>query len=246
VQAYSSCSAYECATCCALLLARRSTASLIRPSHVPTGHISVLYDTVAITARFLNRGAYARAYRFVWKEMVPTSQAIDRVFLSRLPRKKLLDLMYFQIRNIWRVDGLYFLGIEKDFGIEAASKIDQECWKIMGTLEAHQLKEILPVKQWSIPKIMEALRFTSWALDQQHKKVVVQKDRAVFRVASCSTQLTRLKKGLTEFPCRPVREGYLKAFAKELNPSVEVTCKVCPPSPHSDETWCEWEFTKPQ
>jgi hypothetical protein len=203
-----------------------------------------LYDTVAVTARFLNRGAYARAYRFVWKEMVPTSQAIDRVFLSRLPRKKLLDLMYFQIRNIWRVDGLYFLGIEKEFGTQAASKIDEECWRIMGALEARQLKDILRVKEWSVPRIIEALRLTSWALDQQHRKLVVQKDRAVFRVVSCSTQLTRLKKGLTEFPCRPVREGYLKTFAKELNPSVEVTCRVCPPGPHSDETWCEWEFTK--
>lgn len=178
--------------------------------------------------------------------MVPTSQAIDRVFLSRLPKKKLLDLMYFQIRNIWRVDGLYFLGIEKEFGTQAASKIDEECWRIMGTLEARQLKDILEVKEWSVPWIIRALRLTSWAMDQQHKKVVAQKDRALFRVVSCGTQLTRLKKGLTEFPCRPVREGYLKAFVKELNPNVEVTCKVCPPGPHSNETWCEWEFTRRQ
>jgi hypothetical protein len=159
-----------------------------------------------------------------------------------LPKKKLLDLVYFQIRNIWRVDGLYFLGIEKDFGTEAASKIDEECWKTMGVLEARQLKETIRAKRWSIPDIMKALRLTSWALDQRDKKVEVRKDRAVFRVVSCGTQLTRLRKGLQEFPCRPIRENYLRAFASELNPNVAVTCNVCPPGPHSESTWCEWEF----
>jgi hypothetical protein len=180
----------------------------------------------------------------VRKEKVSTSQATDRAFLSKLPKKKLLDLMYLQIRNIWRVDGLYFLGIEKGFGADAASRIDEECWKTMGALEARQLKEIVRVKEWSIARIMEALRLTSWALDQRDKAIEVKNGRAVFRVVSCNTQLTRIRKGLPEFPCRPVRIGYLKAFARELNPSINVTCKVCPPGPHPESVWCEWEFSK--
>lgn len=178
------------------------------------------------------------------KEGSTTSQVTDRVLLSKLSKKKLFELFNFQIRNIWRVDGLYFLGIEKNFGTEAASRIDEECWKTMGMLEARQLKEIVRAKEWAIPKIMEALRLTSWALDQRHKRVEVRKDHAVLRVVSCGTQLTRLRKGLTEFPCRPIRENYLKAFSRELNPNVGVTCKFCPPGPHSEDTWCEWEFTK--
>jgi len=173
---------------------------------------------------------------------VSTSQRSDRAFLSKLRKKKLLDLFYFQIRNIWRVDGLYFLGIEKEFGTGAASKIDEECWKTMGVLEARQLKEILRPRRWSVPEIMKALRLTSWALDQRDKKSEVHKDRAVLRVVSCGTQLTRLRKGLEEFPCKPIRENYLRAFARELNPSVALTCKVCPPDPHPEGTWCEWEF----
>ena len=189
---------------------------------------------------FLNRGAHVRAL----KGKVSTSQATDRAFLSKLPKKKLLELMYLQIRNIWRVDGLYFLGIEKGFGTDAASTIDEECWKTMGALEARQLKEIVRAKEWSIPRIMEALRLTSWALDQRDKAIEVEKERAVFRVVSCNTQLTRIRKGLPEFPCRPVREGYLKAFAQELSPGINVTCKVCPPGPHPEGAWCEWEFSK--
>jgi hypothetical protein len=175
---------------------------------------------------------------------VPTYQTEYRVPLTKLAKKRLLELFNFQIRNIWRVDGLYFLGIEKEFGTQAASRIDEECWKVMGALEARQLKEILRTKQWSIPKIMEALALTSWALDQRNKDVQVSKDRALFRVLSCNTQLTRIGKGLTEFPCRPVREGYLKAFVQELNPSITVTCKTCPPGAHPENVWCEWEFSK--
>jgi len=172
------------------------------------------------------------------------NQKKSRLSLSKLSKKSLLDLFHFQIKNIWRVDGLYFLGIEKEFGTQAASTIDEECWRAMGTLEARQLKEILHTKEWSISKIMEALELTSWALDQRDKKVQVQKDHAFFRVVNCSTQLTRIRKGLTEFPCKPVREGYLRAFVHELNPSVTVTCNICPPGAHPEDAWCEWRFSK--
>jgi hypothetical protein len=178
-------------------------------------------------------------------EKIPTSQAVDRVFLSKLSKKKLLDLLQFQIRNIWRVDGFYFLGIEREFGTEAASKIDEECWKTMGTLEARQLKEVVQAREWSVPKIIKALRLTSWALDhEEYKEVEVRRDRGLFRVVNRRTQLTRIRKGLTEFPCRPIRESYLKAFVRELNPGIVVACKICPPGPHPENAWCEWEFSR--
>ena len=206
--------------------------------------ISVSCELVATAGRLFNRYVLVTTQPRI-KEEVQTSQAVDRVFISKLPKKKLLDLLHFQIRNIWRVDGLYFLGIEKAYGTQAASRIDEECWKAMGALEARQLKEIVRAKEWSIPKIMEALRLTSWALDhQEHKEVEIKEDRAIFRVVSCRTQLARIRKGHAEFPCRPVREGYLQAFCQELNPSVSVTCKICPPRPHPESTWCEWEFSK--
>jgi hypothetical protein len=53
----------------------------------------------------------------------------------------------------------------------------------------------------------------------------------------------RLSKELGEFPCKKVRFGYLKTFAKTLNPNVEVNCLICPPDKHPKEAWCKWEFT---
>jgi hypothetical protein len=132
----------------------------------------------------------------------------DRKMLDSMPKDKLLDLFFSHIRNLWRVDGLYFLGIEKKFGTDAATEIDANCWRLMGKLEARALKKTL----------------------------------GIYRVAKCRTQLTRIRKGLGEFPCKKVRFGYLKSFAEEMNQNVEVNCKICPPGEHPQDIWCEWEF----
>ena len=165
-----------------------------------------------------------------------------RQMLAEMPKDKLLDLFFLHIRNLWRVDGLYFLGIEKKFGKKAATEIDTNCWKLMGKLEARDLKTLLEIKQNDVPSLMHALRNTSWALDQRDKEVEVSQTKGIFRVVKCQTQLTRIRKGLEVFPCKNVRFTYLKAFAEEFNPNIEVECRICPPDERPANMWCEWEF----
>jgi len=166
----------------------------------------------------------------------------DREMLQAMPKDKLLNLFFLHIRNLWRVDGLYFLGIEEKFGTEAATEIDIACWKLMAKLEARDLKALLEMKQNDIPAFMYTLRNTSWALNQKEKEVEVSKQKGVFRVVKCRTQLTRLRKGLEIFPCKQVRFTYLKAFAEEFNSNIKVECRFCPPEKRSENVWCEWEF----
>jgi hypothetical protein len=163
--------------------------------------------------------------------------------LSKLPKEKFYELFFQQIRNVWRVDGLYFLGIEERFGTEAATLIDANCWRAMGKIEARELKTLLGVRKPTIPALIETLRHTSWALHQTGKETEVSNERGVFRVTDCRTQKTRIEKGLAEFPCKLVRFDYLKGFAEAFNPGVKVACEVCPPGKHTDKCWCEWEFT---
>lgn len=170
----------------------------------------------------------------------PTNQ--DLIMLRKLPREKLLELFFLQVKNLWRVDGLYFLGIEKQFGTEAATEIDSDCWKIMGKIEARELKEKLAIKEDDIPTLIQTLGKTSWALYQTEKESYASAKRGTFRVRRCRTQEVRLKKGLPEFPCKRVRFGYLQSFTKEFNPHIKVACKMCPPDPHPDDKWCEWMF----
>jgi hypothetical protein len=162
--------------------------------------------------------------------------------LDNMSKDKLLELFFLHIKNLWRVDGLYFLGIEENFGTGAATQIDANCWRIMGKLEARELKATLGVREKDVAALIRTLRKTSWALYQTEKESEASASRGIFRVTRCRTQETRIGKGLSEFPCRQVRFGYLQSFAKEFNPDIRVLCKKCPPGHHRDKVWCEWEF----
>jgi len=173
----------------------------------------------------------------------PSGSVEDREMLAEMPVEKLLDCFFLQIRNLWRVDGLYFLGIEQKFGTEAAAEIDAGVWETMAKIEAKSLQKMFKVDENpDVPTIMSLLRKSSWALDQPFKTLEVTAKRATLSVDKCRTQEARLSKELREFPCKKVRFGYLKTFAKTLNPNVEVNCLVCPPDKHPKETWCKWVF----
>ncbi len=174
----------------------------------------------------------------------PLGSHEDREMLVKLPMEKLLDCFFLQIRNLWRVDGLYFLGIEKKFSTEAATEIDTSVWEVMAQIEAKSSQKIFNVGETpDVPTIIDLLRKSSWALDQPFKTIEVSANRATLSIDKCRTQETRLSKGLSEFPCKKVRFGYLKNFAKTLNPKIEVNCVVCPPDKHPKDLWCQWKFT---
>ncbi len=162
---------------------------------------------------------------------------------SQLPKEKIPDYIFLQLRNLWAMDGLYFLGIEERFGTEVATQIDAQVWEVMGKIEARKLKEYLGITGTDISSMMKALQYCSWALDLEDKEIVIQKDCAMIRNVSCRVQNTRRSKGLTEFGCKPVRFGFLKEFAKEFNPDIVVKCILCPPDQHPEDLWCHWEFT---
>lgn len=146
------------------------------------------------------------------------------------------------IRNLWTVDGLYFLGIEEKYGTDFATEIDINVWELMGKIEARRIKEFFKITSSDIASMMKALSYSAWALDLEDKEIIVEEKKAIIRNIKCRVQNTRIQKGLGEFACKPVRFGFLKAFAKEFNPNIIVNCKVCPPDKHTDELWCEWEF----
>lgn len=173
----------------------------------------------------------------------PSGSMEDRKMLAELPMEKLLDYFFLQIRNIWRVDGLYFLGIEKRFGTEATTEVDAGVWETMATIEAKSLQRLFKIgENPDLATIIRLLRKSSWAMDQPFKTIDIGDKRATLSIDKCRTQEARLSKGLCEFPCKKVRFGYLRNFAKTLNSKVEVNCLVCPPDKHPKDLWCKWMF----
>jgi hypothetical protein len=171
-----------------------------------------------------------------------SARETDREMLMDMPSEKLLDLFFLQMRNLWAVDGLYFLGIEDKVGTESATEIDRNVWEIMGKIEARRIKESFEIEGNDLNELITALKLTSWSLDLENKEIIEEENRVLFRNTDCRVQKTRLKKNLFEFPCKNVRWGYLKTFAKEINENIVVECSICPPDEHDDDLWCEWEF----
>ncbi len=170
--------------------------------------------------------------------------AVDRELLDKLDREQLYEYLFMQVRNIWRVDGLYFLGIEKRHTMEEATEVDAECWRYMGKAEARELKKFLGVSEPDPAQALFVLRHTSWSVSHEAKSFAVAPDgTASFAVDKCRTQLIRLDKGLSPHPCRLVREGYLEAFTKELNPRLVLKVVSCPPQRTDEQAWCRWEFS---
>ena len=143
---------------------------------------------------------------------------------------------------MWAVDGFYYLFIEEKYGTEIATEIDRMVWEVMGKLEARKIRQLFDIKGSDIPTVMKALSYSGWSMDLEDKEIIVENDLGIIRNVRCRVQNTRLKKGLSEFGCKPVRWGFLQSFAKGFNPNIEVKCVVCPPDEHPDDLWCEWHF----
>jgi hypothetical protein len=109
------------------------------------------------------------------------SEAEDRSRIQNLELERIADLL-FQVRNLWRVDGLYFLGIEEKFGTNAATEIDANCWSSLAKIEARELKKIFGLeKVESVEKLLELLLNTSWALYQTKKEFEVKIEKKVWK-----------------------------------------------------------------
>jgi hypothetical protein len=170
------------------------------------------------------------------------SRERDRKLIEEIPKDKIADFIFLHLRDLWAVDGLYYLGIEEKWGTQSATDIDRTVWNVMGKIEARRLKELFDIKGEDIPSMIKALQYSGWALDLEDKEIIVETNKAIIRNIKCRVQNTRLSKGLDEFGCKLVRWGFLKSFAKEFNPNIIVKCNVCPPDKHPNDLWCEWEF----
>jgi hypothetical protein len=166
----------------------------------------------------------------------------DRKIINNIPHEKLPDFILMHLRNMWSVDGLYYLGIEEKYGTEIATEIDKNVWKVMGKLEARRLKKLFNFNGDNLSILAKYLKLSAWVLDLEDKEIIEEKDKIIIRNIKCRIQDTRIQKGLSEFSCKNVRWGFLKSFTSEINPDIDVVCEVCPPDKHDENIWCEWIF----
>jgi hypothetical protein len=184
--------------------------------------------------------------------------------LAELGREDLVGIIEDSAKNWLAHDGLWFQAVERAYGIDAAMKVDAEAWRVFTTVEAKRIMARHGIPPGGgIPALVKALSFRLYAF--LNKQEVVEPglaersalghdpnssaelghvpQRVVFRMQDCRVQSARKRKGLPDFPCKPVGLVEYEWFARTIDPRIETRCICCPPDMHPDDAWCEWEFT---
>jgi hypothetical protein len=164
--------------------------------------------------------------------------------LSRMSRDELIGLIEDAARNWLAHDGLWFQAVERAHGLDAAIKADTEAWRGFTVIEAKRIMERQGIAPGGgIPALVKALSLRLYSFLNKQDVVEQSEQRVVFRMLDCRVQSARRRKGLPDFPCKPVGLVEYEWFAKTIDPRIEVRCICCPPDQHPDDVWCAWEFT---
>ena len=161
-----------------------------------------------------------------------------------LSKEELLELLSDASKNWLAHDGLWFLQVERECGLETAMRLDRGAWETFTVIEARRIMDRLKVKAGGgIPALIEALGFRLYAYVNEQVVSDVTDSRCVFTMKTCRVQAARKRKGLPDFPCKPIGLVEYSGFAKTIDPRIGTKCLVCPPDRHPDDVWCSWEFT---
>jgi len=143
-------------------------------------------------------------------------------------------------------DGCWFLGVEKKLGMEKALEFDTEAWRMFTVIEAGRIMKLLGLEPGGgIAALTRALNFRLYAAVNRQQVVEQDNRHAIFRMIACRVQEARVRKGLPDFPCKPVGETEYSGFARTIDPRIETHCLSCPPERKGKDYWCEWEFIIP-
>lgn len=163
--------------------------------------------------------------------------------IEDMSREELRGLLGDGAKNWLAHDGLWFQAVERHFGMDAAIRLDAEAWAQFSPIEAQRIMKRLHIAPGGgIPALVQALAFRLYAHINVQEVSERDERRCVFRMKECRVQQARRKKGLEDFPCKPVGVVEYESFARTIDPRLRTRCIACPPDPHPDGYWCAWEF----
>jgi hypothetical protein len=160
-----------------------------------------------------------------------------------ISREELEGMLHDAALNWLAHDGLWFLAVEKKFGLDVAIELDAVAWGSFTAIEAKRIMKRHGIAPGGgIPALARALGKRLYSFINRQEIVEQTDTRLVFRMNDCRVQSTRRRKGLPDFPCKPVGKVEFSGFAKTIDPRLETRCLGCPPDPHPEEWYCAWEF----
>jgi hypothetical protein len=162
--------------------------------------------------------------------------------IDELTHEELLELTRNFAKNWLAHDGLWFQAVERAHGLDHAIELDAEAWRRFSPLEAQRIKQLLGLGDHpGLPGLRRALEYRLYAVLNEQTSVL--EDGVLrFYMNDCRVQSARARKGLPDFPCKPVGLVEYQTFAETIDPRITTHCIACPPDPHPEDYFCGWEF----
>ena len=168
----------------------------------------------------------------------------DREILATLSKEILIDMLEDAAKNWLAHDGLWFLSVEKHYGMQKAIELDKEAWISFTQIEAKRIMRRHGIEQGGgISALKKALQFRLYARINAQSIIVEDEKNLRFEMNDCRVQSARKSKGLDDFPCKPVGIAEYAYFAHTIDPRIRTSVIACPPDPHPEEFYCAWQFT---
>lgn len=168
----------------------------------------------------------------------------ERDLLLSLPKETLVDMLEDQAKNWLAHDGLWFQAVERQHGMEEAIKLDKEAWVKFTQIEAKRIMRRHGIGPGGgLAALKKALRFRLYARINEQSLIEEDSNHLRFEMNDCRVQSARKRKGLNDFPCKPVGIAEYAYFAHTIDPRIRTQVISCPPDPHPEEYYCAWQFT---
>lgn len=161
--------------------------------------------------------------------------------MSELINKGLLE----DAAKLWLAhDGLWFLEVEKAYGMEKAIELDKNAWEKFTVIEAKRImqRHHLPLNG-GLETLKIALGYRLYAYINIQEIVEETPTSLVFRMNDCRVQSARARDGRDPFPCEEVGVVEYALFARTIDPRIKTECVLCPPDQKHPQYWCAWKFS---
>jgi SAM-dependent methyltransferase len=162
---------------------------------------------------------------------------------SSFDRSELLKALDVFAKNWLAHDGCWFLAAEERYGMQTAIELDAASWRRFAAAEARRIMEAFSIPAGGgLDALQRALTRRMYSFINPYR-VERAGDGSVllFAMESCRVQEARRRKGLPDFPCRPVGQVEFETFARTVDERITTTCVSCPPDKDADGH-CRWEF----
>ncbi len=167
----------------------------------------------------------------------------DRDILNSLSKDTLIEMLEDSAKNWLAHDGLWFLAVENQYGMEKAIELDKEAWITFTQIEAKRIMRRQGIEPGGgIPALRKALQFRLYARINEQSLIAVDEKTLRFEMNDCRVQSARKRKGLDDFPCKPVGIAEYAYFAHTIDPRIRTNVISCPPDPHPEDFYCAWQF----